>query len=567
MKVAHRRIWSYFVTLITPIFRSPLRWRATGFLGGLVGLLLIISGLNVLNSFVNRDFMTALEQRQATRFFYMALIYLGVFGLLTLVAVTYRFTEERLGLLWRGWLTDHFLARYLHDRAYYRLTGHAEIDNPDQRITEDVKAFTATTLSLLLIGMNSSIALISFSSVLWSITPWLLLAALGYATLGSLLIYLVGWRLVGLNTAQFKKEADFRYELVLVREHAEPVAMTRHEEALAERLRSRLGTLLENMRRIITVNRNLGYFTTGYNYLIQVIPILIVAPLYLRGEVEFGVVTQSAIAFGHVLAAFSLIINEFQRLSTFAAVIHRLGGLWEATDAPTVAAHPVDATSPEDKIVFDRLTLKSPDGKKLLVKDLTLEVPPRGRVLIHGANASGKSCLLRAIAGLHSAGTGRVVHPPVDHLMILPGMPYLTEGTLREQLAVPGRRVNDADALAALTRCGLEQLAERPGGLDTEADWPVILSPSEQQRLAFARLLLADPPFALLDESTSALDPEAAQTLYTVLSDTSAGYVTITHMPGLEEFHDSVLELHRDGTWELHNLSRAKEQTVAVGSQ
>lgn len=334
-------LWSRFVRIARPFYRSELRGRAIALLALLIGLLLAVSTLNVINSYVGRDFMTAINQRDNSGFRWLGGLYVGVFACSTVVAVLYRFTEERLGLLWRNWLTGHLAFRFLSGDARGRLEARGDIDNPDQRIAEDVRTFTAMTLSLLLILCNSSITLFAFCGVLWSITPWLFAAAVGYALFGTLGTLLLGKPLVSLNIAQLKKEADLRYELIRVREG--------NEQGEDIWLRERLREAIDNMRRVITVNRNLGFFTTSYNYLIQLIPILIVAPLYIRGEVQFGQVTQSAMAFAHVMGAFSLIVLEFGRISSFAAVIIRVGSLCEALDEGSANA-PAEAQPHESAL-------------------------------------------------------------------------------------------------------------------------------------------------------------------------------------------------------------------------
>ena len=280
--------------------------------------------------------MTAISHREKAGFVRLAVLYLGVFAAMTAVAVFYRFAEERLGLFWRAWLTGRVTERYLDGRTYFWLKETAEIDNPDQRIAEDMRAFTTTTLAFTLMLLNGALAAVSFSGVLWTISPLLFVVALGYAALGTLMTVLLGRPLVGLNYRQPDREADFRATLNHVRENAESVALSHREGRLKAGLLSRIDELVENFRRITSVNRNLGFFTTGYNYLIQIIPALIVAPRFIRGEVEFGVITQSAMAFAQLLGAFSLIINQFGSISSFAAVVARLSALAGAVESKDV---------------------------------------------------------------------------------------------------------------------------------------------------------------------------------------------------------------------------------------
>lgn len=329
-----------FWALSRPVFRSPAGGRVLSRLALLFVFLLGISGLNVLNSYVGRDFMTAVAGRQADRFLPLAALYAGVFLLSTAVAVTNRFTEERLGLFWRRWLTGHLIGRYFSAGNYRAVAGRGDIDNPDQRMTEDVRTFTTNTLSLLLILLNASITLVAFGGVLWSLTPGLVLAAVTYAGVGTLVTALLGRRLVRLDFFQLKKEADLRRELILANQAAAAGTLNGSEVPEAE-VERRLDEVVENQKRVIGVSRNMGFFTTYYSYLIQLVPILIVGPMYMRGEVEFGAVTQAAMAFAHVMGAFSLIITEFGRLSMFAAVVARLGALNEALADPPREPAPV----------------------------------------------------------------------------------------------------------------------------------------------------------------------------------------------------------------------------------
>jgi putative ATP-binding cassette transporter len=309
------------------------------------------------------------------------------------------------------------------------------------------------------------------------------------------------------------------------------------------------------MKAMIALNGNVGFFTVGYNYLIQLIPALVVAPLYIRGEIEFGKVTQAAMAFAFVMNAFSLIVEEFQRISSFGAVIERLGAAWEVIQAEESAAlKPAIEIVPESgRLAFERLTLATPRDGRLLIKELSLEVPCGRRLLITGPTGSGKTALLRTVAGLWTAGSGRIVRPPLEDVMFLPEQPYVVAGTLREQLAyaVGADRTTEARMLAVLRKARLGSILDQAGGLDVERDWPNVLSLSEQQELAFARLLLANPRFAFLDEATSALDPEKGRSLYEMLSRTGITYVSVATDPGLMDYHDMRLELGAHGEWEL----------------
>ena len=323
-----------FVRAVRTFAQSEVGWKAKLIFAALVLLLCATNALNVVNSFVGRNFMTAIADRDMSGFVRQALLYVGVFAALTAVAVIARFGEERLGLLWRDNLTRRIVRRYLADGTYRRLAVSGEVANPDQRISEDVRAFTVTTLSFVLMALNSVLTVIAFSEVLWTISPLLFGVAVLYAAGGSLLTIVLGRPLIKLNYDQLDKEASFRSGLIHVRDNAETIGLAQEEDAQSADLLARLDGLVANFREITSINRNVGFFTTGYNWMIQIIPAFIIAPAFINGKIEFGVITQSAMAFSTLVAAFSLIVTQFQSLSSFAAVVARLSALVEAVGQP-----------------------------------------------------------------------------------------------------------------------------------------------------------------------------------------------------------------------------------------
>ena len=548
------------VQAVKHLLTSEVRQRAIGLLLLLLLCALAVSGLNVVGSYVGRDFMTAISQRDMTGFFRNFSLYVAVFGATTVVAVFYRFCEERMGLLWPSWLTKRVVERYLDQRAYLRLKESAQIDNPDQRITEDIRAFTTTTLSFMLVFLNSALAAVSFAGVLWTISPLLFFVALGYAGLGTLTTVLLGRPLVGLNYTQSRREADFRATLLHVGEYAESVALSRQEGRLKARLLRRIDELVENFRRITSVNRNLGFFTTGYNYLIQIIPALIVAPYFIRGEVEFGVITQSAIAFGQLLGALSLIVNQYGSISSFAAVVVRLTGLAEAVETINVERPKIEAIEDGDRVAYERLTLRPTGDGGPLVTDLSVSIPRRMRVLVGGANEAARVALFRATAGVWPSGEGRTFRPPLDAISFLAQQPYLTPGTLRQLLVDPAREKEFADQhlFAALRDAGLEPVVIRAGGLDVEHDWPAVLSLGEQQQLAMVRLVLARPSFALLDRVSTTLAPGQLQQSLQRLSDNSITYMEFGEAVESADLYDAVLEIDPGGAWSWRQIGAGR---------
>jgi len=554
--------WSRFGRALKDFANCEVGWRARGLFGLLIALLVAFNALNVLNSYVGRDFMTAISNRDSARFTRQAIAYLAVFGASTLVGAFYSFSEQRLGLLWREWLTRQLLGAYLHRRAYYRLSAAGVLTNPDERIAEDVKAFTATTLSFVLMLSNATVTVVAFSGVLWSISRTLFGIALLYAASGSALTVLFGRRLVWLSYNQLDKEADFRANLVHVQTNAESIALLRREGRLGARLRRRLDDLMANMRRLIAVNRNLAFFTNGYNYLIQIIPALVVAPLFIRGEVEFGVITQSTMAFSVLLGALSLVVTQFQSISSFAAVIARLGSLADALEGVRApAAAPLDVREDEARVAYEQLTLRSSGNDHVLVRDLFVSVPRGTRALIVGPNDAAKAALFRATAGIWENGSGRIVRPGLDAILFLPERPYLPPGTLRDVLLPTGREgaIGDEQIATLLRGLGLEGVLERMGGLDVERDWDNALSLGEQQLLSVARVVLAAPRFVFLERPRATLGAAHADRVLSLLRERSITYLTLGDGGDRLDDHDFVLELADDGGWTWKALEAGRE--------
>jgi putative ATP-binding cassette transporter len=560
-----RLTWSRWRRAVSMFARSSdAGGRAKALFAALLGLLLAINGLNVVNSYVGRDFMTAIEQRSMGRFLGMAALYVGVFAAGTITAVIYRFTEERLALLWREWLTRRLVGVYLQRSTYYWLREHGGIANPDQRIADDVRIFTATTISLTLVLLNTTFTIVAFSGVMWSISPLLFGTAVAYAALGSGLTVLFGRPLIWLNYNQADREATLRAELVHLRENAESVAVLRREGRIGARLLSRIDDLVANTKRIIAVNRNLGFFTTGYNYLIQVIPVLIVAPLFIRGEAQFGVISQSSMAFVHLLGAFSVVVTQFQQISGYAVVLARLSALAESTDQVTApSANGIDIDDSALQIAWQGLSLRSRRDGEVLLQSLTLAVPSGTHLLVTGPNEAARIALFRASAGLWKAGEGRILRPPPGAIMFVPERPYLPPGTLRAALlrSEHERNVDDAHIAAALSVAGIEDAVARAGGLDAECDWDDVLSLADQQRVSLARVLLAAPRVAVLEGPATLLGTQGAAHLLDVLTKRSIAIVTFAADDALAPRHDLRLVLEARGTWSVQPV-RTQSRTA-----
>ena len=525
---------------------------------GLIALLLGINGTNVLNSYVGRDFMTAIEHRNKAEFIQEAVFYIGVFAASTIVAVVSRFTEERLGLLWREFLTRKVINIYLAQGTYYRLQTVEGLANPDQRIAEDVRAFTVTTLSFVLMLLNSAFTVVAFSGVLWLINPLLFGVAVLYAACGTYVTLVLGRPLIKLNYDQLDKEANFRSALIHVRENAESILLARREDRLKARLLSQLENFVANFRKITSVNRNVGFFTTGYNWLIQIIPALIVAPSFIAGQIEFGVITQSAMAFTLIVNAFSLIITQVQSLSNFAAVVDRLNSLVEALErTPPAEGAGIQMSEEDRRVAYEEVTLLSPVEGQPVLKDLSISIPFGSRVLISGSNETGKLTLFRATAGLWPSGKGRIIRPAATDIYFLAERPYLPPGTLREVLVDQKleHSIADGQIRDLLHELDLDPVLVRAGGLNIEQDWGTLLSLGEQQLLAFVHILLAAPNFVFLDRAGTALNPGQLRKILKMLSKNSITYINIGESDDPRDLYDAVLEIDELGTWRWRQIS------------
>lgn len=549
----NRKLWKSFLNLAKPFWFSTEKKSALLHLAGLLLLLVAVNGLNVIINYVAGSFMTALQEKNQPLFYKMLWTYFGIFVVGTPIVVFYSYMQDRLGMKWRQWLTNHILDKYFQQRKYYHINNN-QIDNPDERIAQDVNAFCKSALSVALVFLGSIITFCSFITILYHISTPLVLIVLAYSMAGTVVTFLIGRRLIGLNFNQLKKEADFRYGLIHVRNNTESIAFYQGEEQEKKQVKKRFSEAIWNFNLLIGWTRNLGFVTTGYNYMIVLIPALIIAPIYFAGKVEFGVFTQADMAFSQILTALSLVVTSFTDLSNFAAVINRLSGFTEALDAPeNKEGDKVIATGASENIALEHVDLLTPDYSRLLIKDLSASVLAGSGLLIVGPSGSGKSSLLRAVAGLWNAGEGRISRPGLSELMFLPQRPYMILGTLKEQLLYPHNRpdVTEEELRRVLKEVNLELLPERVGGFKTELNFADVLSLGEQQRLAFARLLLAGPRYAILDEATSALDVKNEERLYNLLLSTKTTLISVGHRPTLTKFHPQVLELRGDTSWRL----------------
>ena len=543
-------------------YRRKLKGREQQWLvlGLLLFLAFIVSSLNVLISYVFRFIDNALNGRNPEVFWE----FLWVYGITLVVAIpiliTYRYTRRKLALFWREWLTNTFLKDYFSNRAYYELDSNAantDIDNPDQRMTEDVNSFTVTILDLILDILDSVLDLVAFTGILYSISTQLTIGLVGYVSIATILALWIGTKLIKINFNQLRLEGDFRYGMVHVRDNAESIAFYRGESLELSQVEGRLDRAIRNYDLLIIWLALLDIFQYAYNYFARLVPYLIVAPLYFAKQVDFGTIGQGIFAFQMVLSALSIIPTRIQSISSFAASIERLGMLYERfrqrETRDVVGSGIVNYPSTHFKV--DGLTLNTPNAEQTLFQNLSFELTPPQSLLVVGASGCGKSSLLRAIAGLWRNGTGTIESPDYTQALFLPQQPYMLLGTLREQLKYPNLRENvtDEEIQSALATVNLENLSVRMGGLGAQKDWAAVLSQGEQQRLAFARILLNQPKYVILDEATSALDVTNERRLYELLQSQDITYISVGHRPSLIDYHQTVLDLQsaNHNSWQL----------------
>jgi vitamin B12/bleomycin/antimicrobial peptide transport system ATP-binding/permease protein len=570
-----------FARIAFPYFRGSDRVWGRGLLLVVIGLQLFQVWLNVrFNSWYN-TFYTALQEKDWDVFIYQ----LGVFTVLAMffiiTAVYQLYLQQWLQIRWRGWLTEAYLGRWLKEGTHYRmrLKGDA-VDNPDQRIADDIRLFVNATLDIGIALLGSIVTLVSFFVILWNLssaTPlmigdksyqipgYLVWAAFIYSIVGTWVTHLVGRPLIKLNFDQQRYEADFRFSLVRLRENAEEVSLLGGEPAEHERLRDRFAEVIRNWHGIMSRTKRLTFLTAGYNQVAVIFPFLVVSPVYFFGTLTLGGLMQIAQAFSQVQGALSFFVTAYSAIADWKAVLDRLAGFEESIDW----ANKLGETAPRVEFIsastlnVEQLAVGLPNGEEI-VQLSDLVIAPGEHILVTGPPGSGKTSLFRALGGIWPFGSGAVRIPKDASVLMLPQRPYLPLGTLRGALAYPGEQgaFSTAEVDDVLNAVGLAVLRQK---LDQTAYWTDKLSGGEKQRLSIARALLQKPDWLFLDEATNALDEASEAALYRLLIQrlSNSAIISIGHRSSLIQFHDRFFELSPiEGG--RHRLTEAEKSASAL---
>jgi putative ATP-binding cassette transporter len=556
----------YFMT-------SNERWSARGILVAIIAMNLTLVGLSVVLSFWRREFYNTLQDKDWKAFLELLFLYRRTeSGLMpgfcevatvhVVLAVYSVYLNQLLQIRWRRWLTREFLTEWLSDRAYYHISLTADraavgTDNPDQRISEDLRDYTQMSLSLTLDLLSNIVSLFSFVSILWGLSGaveafgipipgYMVWVALAYAAVGTTLTHFVGRPLSILSFRQQRVEADFRYALVRVRENMESIALYRGEEEEGVTLKQRFGAVIENWRQIMTRTKMLNSLINGYSQIAVVFPIVVAAPRYFAGAMQLGGMMQTVGAFAQVQGSMSWFVESYASIAQWRAIVERLATFHRAIVKARAETHGgfVMSQGSPDLVHLSDLTMSLPDGTKLL-DNAELTLSAGHSVVITGRTGSGKSTLFRVLAGIWPFGHGEVELPP--NSFFLPQRPYIPLGTLRHVITYPHAvdAFPNEEIRQALTDAGLPQLYDR---LEHDDNWPMRLSGGEQQRIALTRALLAKPDWIFLDEATASLDPDAEASLYHILKQRlpNTTLVSIAHRPSVAAFHDQRLVFKRE---------------------
>ena len=561
-----RKLFRGFWLLFKGYWSSEEKWKARGLLAVVIAMNFAMVYLLVQLNEWYQIFWDALQNYEQERFFPLLGRFSALAFIYIIIAVYAVYLRQMLQIKWRTWMTNNYLRAWLDGQTYYRLQDAT--DNPDQRISEDIGQFVNLSLALLIDFLKQLTTLAAFGVVLWNLSGSITIAGLVipgymfwfsliYSGIGTVLAHKVGRKLIALNFDQQKYEADFRFSMMRVRENSESIAFYRGEQAEMEGFNLKFSNVIKNYWQLMKKTKHLNFYANGYAQLAVLVPYIMAYPRYFAKEIQLGGLMQISSAFGRVQDALSFFVNSYDTLATLAAVINRLAGFTEhMDDAKKIRSSVTTATAPELKI--SALNVSLPTGRELL-KKLSLQLQNSKSLLVTGSSGCGKSTLLRTLAGIWNYASGEISLPQNSRVMFLPQKPYLPLGTLRRALIYPAAEKDsppDDKLKKILQTVELPALADK---LDVADDWSRILSLGEQQRLAFARVLLSAPDYIFLDEATSALDEPREIEMYNLLREElpKVTVVSVGHRSTLFNLHDVELNLDGTGNYKIRDLQTA----------
>lgn len=543
-------------------WQSEEKKKAFFLLGCIIALTLGVVYMLVLLNQWNNSFYSALQNYDAKKIFDELIHFSWLAAIYILLAVYSYYLQQTLILNWRRWLTTRFIDIWLQNKTYYNLQMFGkDTDNPDQRISEDVRQFVEMTLSfgigilkafctfasfvVILYNLSGSLSF-TFMGKTWTINGYILWASLLYSVIGTYITHIVGRKLVKINFIQQKYEADFRFSMIRLRESAESVAFYRGEAQEGSVFKQRFKMLLDNFWKLVNKQKQLVFLNSGYSQIAIIFPFVVAMNRYLTKEVTLGGLMQVASAFGRVQDSLSYFVDMYSSIAQWQAVVMRLtcfGHHMHDVYQQAERFH-VERFAAADVVEVDNMQINLPDGKPLL-ENISFTLHPGHNVLIKGVSGSGKSTLLRAISGIWPFVDGKIFLPERDKLMFIPQKSYLPLGTLRAALNYPGNKpIDDTELIYLMDLCQIGYLKDK---LDLEADWSHVLSVGEQQRLAFVRAHIQQPQWLFLDEATSALDEDTEANMYSLLQERlqQTTVVSVGHRSTLNKYHELVLRLNK----------------------
>ena len=533
-----------------------------------LSIILLVS-VDAFASFWNRHVLDiVIEQRDLSK--YLETLWLSSFliVLITCLVALAQFVRKKVALDWYKWLSNNTLKQYLSDRAYYKIGFTSGLENPDQRLSQEIEPITTITLRFLTTLLEKSLQMITFLVILWTISQEITIYLVIYTISGNFIAVYLTQELNKINRAELNSKAEYNYALTHVRDHAESIAFFRGEEQEEKIIERRFNNIIKNAEQRINWERFQDLFNRGYQSAISVFSMFILTPMFIQDKIDFGEISQASLCCFLFSNALGQLVSEWGTSAKLSNYIERLASFSDGLK--TVSLEPKNlgriTTVEDNRLAFENFTLQTPDYEKVIVENLSLSVPSGKGLLIVGPSGRGKSSLLRAIAGLWNAGTGRLVRPDLEEMLFLPQRPYIILGTLRDQLLYPHTtdQITDQELEKILEKVNLQHLLTQTNVFDKQVNWENILSLGEQQRLAFARMLVTRPSFAILDEATSALDLINEESLYQQLQQTQTTFISVGHRESLFNYHQWVLELTENSRWQLLSVEDYQQQKFAA---